>query len=108
MKTIVLDAIIQGGGKSMYIEKSEELKKIFVQIIKLVAKEKYEELKTQKDLDVIWGEIKNIIEKEPNEYLRECFFQYFLDKQPQEVPDTIKFRWRKIKMKTIRNKIYEF
>lgn len=64
----------------MYIEKSEELKKIFVQIIKLVGKEKYEELKTQKDLDVIWGEIKNIIEKEPNEYLRECFFQYFLDK----------------------------
>lgn len=64
----------------MYIEISEELKKIFVQIIKLVGKEKYEELKTQKDLDVIWDEIKNIIEKEPNEYLRECFFQYFLDK----------------------------
>lgn len=37
----------------MYIEISEELKKIFVQIIKLVGKEKYEELKTQKDLDVI-------------------------------------------------------
>ena len=64
----------------MYIEISEELKKIFVQIIKLVGKEKYEELKTQKDLDVIWDEIKNIIEKEPNEYLRECFFQYSLDK----------------------------
>ena len=64
----------------MCIEKSEEIKKIFVQIIKLVGSEKYEELKTQKELETIWNEINNLIEKESNEYVRECFLEYFLDK----------------------------
>lgn len=64
----------------MYIEKSEEIKEFFVQILKLVGKEKYEELKTEKELEAIWDEIKNLIEKEPNEYMRECFLEYFLDK----------------------------
>ena len=64
----------------MCIEKSEEIKKIFFQIIKLVGSEKYEELKTQKELETIWNEINNLIEKESNEYVRECFLEYFLDK----------------------------
>lgn len=64
----------------MCIEKSEEIKKIFVQIIKLVGNEKYEELKTQKELEAIWDEINNLIGKESNEYVRECFLEYFLDK----------------------------
>lgn len=64
----------------MCIEKSEEIKKIFVQIIKLVGSEKYEELKTQKELETIWNEINNLIEKESNEYVRECLLEYFLDK----------------------------
>lgn len=64
----------------MCIEKSEEIKKIFFQIIKLVGSEKYEELKTKKELETIWNEINNLIEKESNEYVRECFLEYFLDK----------------------------
>lgn len=63
----------------------EEIKKIFETIIRLIGKEKYEELKVNKKLELIIDNVDNIIEKEPDEYKRGCLWEFFLDKYSIEV-----------------------